>query len=439
MHQEQEPEVTTARTLPVTLPADTDLVVVGAGIAGLCAALAAAEQGVRVVVLDAHQPGGRAATISRDGFLLNVGPHALYRAGHLSRVLTTHGVQPAGGVVSGTTVGVLRNGVAQRVVLGPIGVLRNPVLRPKSRLRMAALFARVPRMKTAALAGRTVSDWLGDEPDDLQRFMEMFIRLSTYTHAPDQFDAGAAAGQLQLALKGVLYPHGGWATLVASLRGLAEQAGATVIGHAEVESVTADGDRVEVRVGDQRVMARATVIATGGPDTAARLTGTAVDARNGLTEPIAASCLDLGLRRVHEGIVLGMDQPVYLSPHAPLADLAPAGQGLVGVLRYLSPGESPGEPAASRALLFDVARAAGITEDDVVMERAMHRLVVAHGAPAAAGGGLAGRPNIEALGLGNVLVAGDWVGPSGLLADASAASGENAGQTAGRLCARTRS
>ena len=52
--------------------------------------------------------------------------------------------------------------------------------------------------------------------------------------------------------------------------------------------------------------------------------------------------------------------------------------------------------------------------------------MVAHGSPTAAGGGLRGRPTTDALGIAGVHIAGDWVGPIGLLADAAAASGEAA-------------
>jgi hypothetical protein len=71
-----------------------------------------------------------------------------------------------------------------------------------------------------------------------------------------------------------------------------------------------------------------------------------------------------------------------------------------------------------------------------VHERSLHRLVVAHGAPTAAGGGLSGRPVIDALGIPGVFVAGDWVGPEGLLADAAAASGTAAARAALDVVAR---
>lgn len=420
------------------VPTETDVVVVGAGIAGLCAAIASAERGAQVVVVDAHTAGGRASSTERDGFRLNLGGHALYRRGHLANLLTTHAICPAGGVVDGTTIGVLRDGEVHRVVMGPIGLLRNPVLRSRSRLRMAALFARLPRLDPAGLTGRSVADWLGDEPDDVRQFMEMFIRLATYTNAPGIFDAGAAVIQLKMAMGGVLYVDGGWGLLVAALRRLATDAGAIVVDHAEVRAVRCDatpGSRVEVQLGDRMIIAGAVVVSAGGPDTAERLTGAAVANRQTLTAPITTSCLDLAVRRVEVGLVLGMDEPVYLSPHAPLANLAPAGHGLISLMRYLVPGEAAGDAGTVHAGLLTVARLAGVSDDDVVFERLLHRMVVTHGAPTASGGGLAGRPTIHALGLPGVLVAADWVGPSGLLADASSTSGEQAGIAAARLCA----
>ena len=73
-----------------------DVVVVGGGLAGLTAGTVAAGTGARVVVLEAHQPGGRAATAERDGYRLNQGPHALYLGGPAETVLRELGVSYPG-------------------------------------------------------------------------------------------------------------------------------------------------------------------------------------------------------------------------------------------------------------------------------------------------------------------------------------------------------
>jgi hypothetical protein len=64
-----------------------------------------------------------------------------------------------------------------------------------------------------------------------------------------------------------------------------------------------------------------------------------------------------------------------------------------------------------------------VREGDIVLERYLHRMRVAHGMPRAASGGLAGRPTVAVPGRPGLFVAGDWVGDTGLLSDAAAASG----------------
>jgi len=64
---------------------------------------------------------------------------------------------------------------------------------------------------------------------------------------------------------------------------------------------------------------------------------------------------------------------------------------------------------------------------DVLVDRQYLPRIEAVGAlPTAAGGGFAGRPGPRVPGLENLYLAGDWVGPEGFLADASAASARSA-------------
>jgi phytoene dehydrogenase-like protein len=59
--------------------ADWDVLVIGAGLAGLAAGATATKAGHRTLVLDARSPGGRARVTERDGFVFNRGLHALYK------------------------------------------------------------------------------------------------------------------------------------------------------------------------------------------------------------------------------------------------------------------------------------------------------------------------------------------------------------------------
>lgn len=412
-----------------------DLAVVGGGIAGWSAALTAATAGASVLLLEAHEHGGRARTIERDGYAHNIGPHGLYLHGHLQQLLDHHGIDVAGTLLDIGSTRVAVRGELHDVTFGPVGLLRTTALRPVARARVLRLFARLPRLRPADFVGRTVADWLGDEPDDVQAFIGTFVRIPTYTDAPGELDAGAAIAQVQLSMRGVRYLDGGWTKLVAGLSQKAVAAGVRATTGTEVHAVESDGRDAIVRTATGDVRARSVVIAAGGPEVAERLTGSTVAGRGALTAPVAATTLDLALVRPHLGTVFGVDEPLYLSPHAPTARLAPSGRGLVCVMRYLAPGEAPAAPTVERERLRAFAALAGIPAGDVVHEWALHRSIVTHGAPTARGGGLRGRPGVDALGIPGVLVAGDWVGPDGLIADASAASGEAAARAALRACA----
>ena len=107
-------------------------------------------------------------------------------------------------------------------------------------------------------------------------------------------------------------------------------------------------------------------------------------------------------------------------------------------MKYLAPGGKHSAADDDRRQLLEHAALSGIRLDDLVLERYLRAPVVHHGVPLARSGGLAGRPRVDApaeLGLPGVFLAGDWVGPEGMLADAAAASGAAAAGLAVRHCA----
>jgi hypothetical protein len=123
--------------------------------------------------------------------------------------------------------------------------------------------------------------------------------------------------------------------------------------------------------------------------------------------------------------VLGIDEPVYLSQHAPSARLAPDGGAVVCALRYGATGrEAVGD-------LDSVLALAGVDPSNAVERRVLAAMTVAHALPRP-GHGLAARPHVRVPDAPGCFLAGDWVGPVGLLADAALASGATAGREAAR-------
>jgi hypothetical protein len=126
---------------------------------------------------------------------------------------------------------------------------------------------------------------------------------------------------------------------------------------------------------------------------------------------------------------LGIDEPVYLCADSAIVDLAPGSGAVVHVARYLGAslsGTSEDERALER--LMDITQPGW--RDLVVYRRYLPRVVVSNALVTAADGGMAGRPSGRVTGLENVFLAGDWVGPTGQLADAAIASGLRAANTA---------
>jgi phytoene dehydrogenase-like protein len=409
-----------------------DVVVVGAGLAGLAAATYLARAGRTVVVVDkAAVPGGRARTVCRAGFDFNVGAHALYRGGAATSVLRELGVVVSGGRPTGAGGYAVRDGVPHTLPIGLVSLVTTGLLRAREKIEAARLLAGLRDLDCASWQNVSLDTWLDGHVTSgpVRELMAAIVRLATYTDAPAILSAGAALTQVRLAERhGVLYLDRGWQTIVDGLRRTAETAGARLFCRRHAVAIDGD-DRVQaVRLDDGTTIPAAAVVIAGSPETARALTASAGRASatswtQGL-RPVHAAALDVALHRLprpQARLAIGMDQPLYASVHSATARLAPDGGALVHLLRYGGlGGQSAAEVEGQLGGLLD--RLQPGWRQVIAEQRFVPDLVVAHALPAAVTGGLLGRPGTVVRDLPGVFVAGDWVGPEGLLADASLAS-----------------
>ncbi|HYE74488.1 MAG TPA: hypothetical protein VEF04_14210, partial [Blastocatellia bacterium] len=182
------------------------------------------------------------------------------------------------------------------------------------------------------------------------------------------------------------------------------------------------------------INASATIIATG-PSEATKLVNHGESASLNewaqMAVPVRAACLDLALKHLPEPnsiFALGIDAPLYFSVHSATAQLAPEGAAVIHAAKYLS-SESSIDARQIEAELEKMIELLQPGWRELVIERRfLPKMTVSHGLVTAMQGGLTGRPGPEVPGVKNLFVAGDWVGPEGMLADASIASAKLAAE-----------
>jgi len=373
----------------MTTDSSYDAIIIGGGLAGLAAATYLGRAGHRTLVLErSARLGGRAVTQEKQGFHLNVGPHALYAKGEGCSVLADLDVSFTGGQPTGPGRWILDGDSAVPMPGSALGILTSGLLTIRERFDVLRVLARLSAyIREPSWQHRSIREWLATElrHPRSRDFVGMYIRLATYCASTEQ-NAPAALRQLAIALQGVWYLDHGWQTFVEGLAARARQHGVTIETSA-----------------------------------AAPLVAWAASAR-----PIQAACLDIGLSSLPNPrgtFVLGLRDPYYLSVHTPAARLAPAGGAVIHVARYLGENDPPEVESHLEALLD---RFQPGWHDRVVTKRFLPRISVTEAGLDARGE----RPGPAVPGLPRLFVAGDWVGAEGMLVDASLASARHAAELA---------
>ena len=409
-------------------PSSFEVVIVGGGLCGLTAATLLARAGKRVCLVErSAQLGGRAITRHQDGYSLNLGPHALYRGGHAFRILRGLGLTPRGGLA--TTRGLAGLGTElHRIPTGPGALLTTRLLSASSKMDAMRVLTTLPLTSPRNLEGKTVSAWLAPLAPDLRQLLLTFLRLSTYANAPERQDAGAALRQLNMAVRsGTLYLDDGWQSLVTSLTSVAKEAGVS-FRTGSVTRILHDHRVQGIMLATGETIPAGNVLLTLPPAQCARLldeeAGAPLRRWSERLVPVKAACMDLALRKLPQPkscLALGIDLPWYVSVHSASARLAPPGGAVLHAAWYLDPADEGPAARHEGALEAALDRLQPGWRAEVVQRRFMPNLTVTHALDTPDG-----RPEADAAGIAGLYLAGDWVGPDGMLADAAMASAERA-------------
>jgi phytoene dehydrogenase-like protein len=417
----------------------TAVVIVGGGLSGLAAAVQLGRFGVPTIVFDqANDLGGRAMTEVRNGFYLNCGPHRLYERGAAVKALRELGIEIDGAPRGPNGGFAVWRGRKYTMPVGPCSLLTTGLFGACAKREVGRLMSALPALGLDTLQQISIAEWVRRhlrDPNVIELVLAL-VRYTTYSDDLDRLSASAALEQLRLSVSSaVLYVHNGWGTLVRTLQRAAVSTGTEIVSGRRVVSVSVvDGLAAGVTLEDGALVRSSAVIVATGPQAARRLVAGAAELETP-ADAIRVAALDVALSRLPDEravFAVGVDESWCFSADSAIARVAPESGAVVHLAKYLRAG-TPGTPADERQLERALDLLQPGWRESVVYRRFLPAVVVSHALVSAATGGFTGRHSGRLPGIANVFLAGDWVGPTGQLADACVASGLEAARRAAQI------
>jgi phytoene dehydrogenase-like protein len=421
-----------------------NVAVVGSGMAGLTASIFLRKLGAEVTVFEsADVPGGRARSLDKDGFEINLGPHALYVLGAANIILKELGINITGGPPPTDTSVAITESDLFELPLSAGSIFRTKLFSTAEKFEFALWFGKIMMAKADEASGISLVQWLSGVHSTLVRQALLAIfRLATYVSAPDLMSAGAALKQLQMSARGVvIYPDGGWQQIVDALTKLNKSEETHLLLESPVTLVAEKQDQVEITTRDGSIHMFDYAVLALTPSAVLKLLGDLcpkdlTTTINRLTT-VRASCLDVCLSSLPNNSIhfaLGVDQPIYFSVHSINSQLAPSGGALLHVAKYLAPEEDVSrdmEEMLSKVL----DRLQPGWRDFLVFKRFLGQIPVTYRLPTYQDESAGAFPKAKVPGLERIYLAGDWVGTGHLLSDCSMASAKEAAHEIARSAA----
>jgi phytoene dehydrogenase-like protein len=372
----------------------SQITVVGAGIAGLTAAITCAEDGAGVTLLEAHSALGGRARSSEGPYKANLGPHVLYKDGPLWSWLAQRKILPRYAGIP--LAGFMLRWQGQMRRTPPLGTIPS-VLRLRGREAPVDLDFR---------------SWAEQHSDErIAAMLSAGAGVYTFHHDPGELSAAFLWPRTVRTLlsppPAARYVIGAWNSLVASMEARARELGVKIETGQPVKELPSGPTILATELSEARELL--------GEDSLQWMSGKTV-------------CLDLGLRhrRGDPFVVSDMDEAGWIERFS-AADrtLAPKGEELVQAQMPMRPGESVEQAQVRLERLLDTSLADWRERETWRRRQVMDARSGALDMP---GTSWRDRPAVD-RGDG-VFLAGDMVAAPGLLSEVSWASAIEAARLA---------
>jgi phytoene dehydrogenase-like protein len=423
-----------------------ELAIIGGGLAGLTAAVYLARNGKHVTVIEkSSEFGGRARTTVKDGFYFNQGAHALYVDGIGPKILEELNIKYNGKKVDSAKYFIIKNGKTYQLPIKLNQLLTTKLLRGlSSRIETLGFFTKLNKMNFDKLNQINFQDWLDKnfKNSDSKDFIKMLGRIATYTYNAENLSAKLALNQIKIAISGgVIYIDEGWQTLVDQLIDIAKRNGVKFVYGKNVASIkqsygTNGKDRQplwQINFSDNTTFSYKDVIIATNPFHVYDLlkdnnsvNPAFLNQLEKTNKPARVATLDLALSGLPNSKVYGaygMDRPLYLSLHSAFAKLSTNESGvLFHAMKYLDSSAeiNPIQDKIEIEETLDMVQPGW--RKMVVRQRFLPNMIASNIVINNSDGFMGNRPDINVPGVDNLYIIGDWVGPDGMLADASFAS-----------------